>query len=84
MLGAYSLAFTAPDAVGSLSVSASGDDVIVIIGSIPVVESFMGVPGREQVGDPDALRALAFLYAVAAGCTGNQIETPEDITSSEV
>ena len=50
MLRALCFTGSALQTVGSLSVSASGDDVIVIIGSIPVVESFMGVLAENRSG----------------------------------
>ena len=55
MLRTYLLTFTALDTVGSFTVLAAGDDVVVIVPGVPVVECLMGILCGKQIRDADPL-----------------------------
>ena len=54
MLGTDLLALSAADTGRSLSVAFTGDDIVVVVPCVPVVEGFMRIQGGEHVRDPDA------------------------------
>lgn len=78
MLGADLLALAAFDTFRSTAVARAGDDIIIIVCRVPVVERLMLVLSREQVGDTYALGAGVLLYAVAAGGSGDEVQATED------